>query len=52
MNIIDLAPGDFADLVRSKDVLMLPVAIQGYLYAVIKGDSNVEGNVYRVAIGE
>ena len=48
MTVITLAPAVFADMLRVRDVIMAPVAIGGFLYAVVRGAD--DENIYRVAI--
>lgn len=46
--IVTLTAEEYADLLRTFDCVQAPVAIGGYLYAVVKGADDT--NVYRVAI--
>jgi len=48
MSTITLNATDFANLVRGADCVIMPVAIGGYLYMVIRGGQ--DANLYRTAI--
>jgi len=48
MTVITLTTTEFANMLRVRDTIMAPVAIGGYLYAVVRGMG--DENIYRVAI--
>jgi len=48
MTVITLTANQFADMLRTRDCIMTPVAISGYLYAVVRGMD--DENIYRVAV--
>jgi hypothetical protein len=47
MTVVTLTPSEYAALLRVYDCVQAPVAIGGYLYAVIRGAG--DENIYRVA---
>jgi len=48
MVVVTLTSDAFAALVRSNDCVILPVAIGGYCYAVVRGARDAD--IYRVAV--
>ena len=48
MSVVTLTASQFADKLRVCDVIMLPVAVQGFVYGVVRG--GVDENIYRVAV--
>jgi len=48
MVVVTLASDAFAAIVRSNDCVILPVAIGGYCYAVIRGAH--DSDIYRVSV--
>ena len=48
MSTLTLTAMQYADLIRGYDCVQAPVAIGGYLYAVVRGAQ--DQNIYRVAI--
>lgn len=46
--IVDMTAAEFAALVRTRDCVILPVAIGGRIYAVVKGSE--DENIYRAAV--
>lgn len=48
MSTITLSAVDFAKVLQGNDCVILPVAIGGFVYAVIRGGQ--DANIYRVAV--
>jgi hypothetical protein len=48
MTVITLTAAQFADKMRSEDMVMLPVAVQGFVYGVVRGAQDKD--IYRVAV--